>query len=80
MQAINQKYTGKVKPSRRQMTKDQLEAEKKAIFKQIETMKADPTKGVSKPLFSTPNCQHILKDSSCEYQDDFNKNFQDPRA
>ena len=42
-------------------------------------MKNDPTKTVSKPLFSTPNCQHILKDKSCEYQDDFNKNIENPR-
>ena len=79
MQATKQTYKGKVKAPRRQMTKEQVEAEKKAVLDQIESLKADPFK-VPKPLFSTPNCQHILKDKSLEYQDDFSKNFEDKRS
>ena len=41
MESLNLKYTGNIKPGRRQMTKDQEAAELKAIYEQIETMKAD---------------------------------------
>ena len=62
------------------MTKKQEARERIAINEQIVAMEADPTKGIPKPLFSTPNCQYILKDKSLEYQDDFNKNYQDKRS
>jgi len=44
-------------------------------------MKSDPHKRVDKPLFCTPNCQHHACGSNKHnFQYDYNKNRQDPRA
>ena len=73
--------TGTVIPLRKEMSIQDEETERQKVSQQINTMKDDPSNGVSKPLFCTPNCQH----SACgknghTFQNDYNKSVKNPRA